>query len=105
MKLLSHYDHQHTHPVNRALHMIAIPLGFSSVVVVWWRPLIGILLIPAALALATLGHVIEGNQPAFLKHPAHIFVAPVWLFKFLAGKARGGEPDSKRTAAKTEAES
>ena len=27
MKLLSLYDDQHTHPVNRALHMIAIPLS------------------------------------------------------------------------------
>jgi len=91
MKLLSLYDDQHTHPVNRALHMIAIPLGFSSIVVVWWHPIIGLLLIPAALGLATLGHVIEGNQPAFAKNPAAIFIAPVWLFKFLAGKARKSE--------------
>jgi uncharacterized membrane protein YGL010W len=88
MKLLSHYDDHHRHPINRALHMIAIPLGFSSLVVVWWRPLIGVLLIPAALLLATLGHVIEGNEPAFLKNPMAVFVAPVWLFKFITGKAR-----------------
>ncbi len=91
MKLLSLYDDQHTHPVNRALHMIAIPLGFSSVVVVWWHLTIGLLLIPAALALATLGHVIEGNQPAFMKNPAAILIAPVWLFKFVTGKRRKGE--------------
>ena len=30
MGLYSHYDGAHTHPVNRALHMIAIPVGFSS---------------------------------------------------------------------------
>jgi len=30
MGLYSHYDGAHNHPVNRALHMIAIPLGFSS---------------------------------------------------------------------------
>lgn len=89
MKLLSHYDDAHTHPLNHALHMIAIPLGFSSVIVVWWHPLISVLLIPAALALATLGHMIEGNQPAFLKNPMHILVAPVWLVRFLAGRRRG----------------
>ncbi|MGI9103583.1 MAG: Mpo1-like protein [Terriglobales bacterium] len=88
MKLLSHYDDHHTHPINRALHMIAIPLGFSSVVVIWWHPIIGLLLIPAALLLATLGHVIEGNQPAFMKDPKAILIAPVWLFKFLTGKMR-----------------
>ncbi len=91
MKLLSLYDDQHTHPINRALHMIAIPLGFSSVVVVWWHPIIGLLLIPAALGLATLGHVIEGNQPAFMKNPAAILIAPVWLFKFVTGRARKSE--------------
>ncbi len=88
MKSLTLYDEHHKHPINRALHMIAIPLGFSSVVVVWWHPIIGVLLIPAALTLATLGHVIEGNQPAFVKNPAAIFVAPIWLFKFLTGKTR-----------------
>ncbi len=91
MKLLSLYDDQHTHPINRALHMIAIPLGFSSVVVVWFHWIIGLLLIPAALLLATLGHVIEGNQPAFMKDPMAILIAPVWLFKFLTGKTRKSE--------------
>ncbi|HET7184816.1 MAG TPA: DUF962 domain-containing protein [Terriglobales bacterium] len=91
MKLLSLYDDQHTHPVNRALHLVAIPLGFSSVVVVWWHPILGLLLIPAALGLATLGHVIEGNQPAFTKNPAAILIAPVWLWKFVASKMHKSE--------------
>jgi hypothetical protein len=34
MSLYSHYDGAHNHPVNRALHLIAIPVGFSSVIVV-----------------------------------------------------------------------
>jgi len=51
--LYSHYDGAHNHPVNRALHLIAIPLGFSSVIVVWFHWIIGLLLIPAAFALAT----------------------------------------------------
>lgn len=52
MGLYSHYDGAHNHPVNRALHMIAIPIGFSSIVVVWFHWVIGLLLIPAAFALA-----------------------------------------------------
>jgi len=79
--LLSHYDNAHTHPVNRALHAIAIPVGFSSLVVIWFHWIIGLLLIPAALGLATLGHVIEGNKPAFLSNPVHVLVAPVWIMK------------------------
>jgi hypothetical protein len=86
MGLLAHYDGAHTHPVNRALHAIAIPLGFSSLIVVWFHWIIGLLLIPAAFALAWLGHLIEGNQPAFLSNPAHVLVAPVWLARRALGR-------------------
>ena len=81
MGLYSHYDGAHNHPVNRALHLIAIPVGFSSIIVVWFHWIIALLLIPAAFALAWLGHLIEGNKPAFLTNPAHVFVAPVWMAK------------------------
>jgi hypothetical protein len=86
MGLYSHYDHAHTHPVNRALHMLAIPVGFSSVFVVWFHPIIAAMLIPAAFALAWIGHLIEGNKPAFLTNPFHVFVAPLWLFRRLTGR-------------------
>ena len=86
MGLYSHYDSAHTHPANRALHLIAIPVGFSSVVVVWFHWIIGLLLIPAALGLATLGHIIEGNRPAFLTNPIHVLVAPFWLVKRILGR-------------------
>jgi uncharacterized membrane protein YGL010W len=61
MGLYSHYDGAHNHPVNRALHMIAIPVGFSSLIVV------------------------EGNKPAFLTNPAHVFVAPLWMARKIFG--------------------
>jgi len=35
--LYSHYDGARTHPVNRALHMIAIPVGLSSLVWFWFH--------------------------------------------------------------------
>jgi hypothetical protein len=85
--LYSHYDGAHTHPVNRALHMIAIPVGFSSLVWFWYRHwIVGIVVIPAAFALAWLGHLIEGNKPAFLTNPAHVFVAPVWMLRRIFGR-------------------
>lgn len=58
MGLYSHYDGAHNHPVNRALHLIAIPVGFSSIIVVWFHWIIALLLIPP-LSLARLGHLIE----------------------------------------------
>ena len=60
------------------MHRIAISVGFSSVIVVWWHWIIALLLIPAAFALLWLGHLIAGNKPAFLTNPAHVFVAPLW---------------------------
>lgn len=85
MGLYSHYDGAHNHPVNRALHMIAIPVGFSSIIVVWFHWIIALLLIPAAFALAWLGHLIEGNKPAFMTNPVHVFVAPLWLARKIFG--------------------
>jgi len=85
MGLYSHYDGAHNHPVNRALHMIAIPVGFSSLIVIWWHWIVALFLIPTAFALAWLGHLIEGNKPAFLTNPAHVFVAPVWLARKIFG--------------------
>ena len=98
MGLYSHYDGAHNHPVNRALHMIAIPVGFSSLVVVWFHWIIALLLIPTAFALAWLGHLIEGNKPAFMTNPVHVFVAPIWLVKKIFGR---GEQKSAAAAPKT----
>jgi hypothetical protein len=67
--------------------MLAIPVGFSSLIVVWFHPIIGLLLIPAAFGLAWIGHFIEGNKPAFLTNPVHVFVAPLWMARKLLGRA------------------
>jgi hypothetical protein len=88
MGLYSHYDGAHNHPVNRALHMIAIPVGCPSLIVVRSHWIIGLLLIPAAFALAWIGHWIEGNEPAFLTNPAHVFVAPIWMWRKIFGGSR-----------------
>jgi hypothetical protein len=98
MGLYSHYDESHTHPVNRALHAIAIPLGFSSVLVMRKRRWLGLAMIPSAFALAWLGHLIEGNKPAFLSNPVHVMVAPVWLARRILGK-RSAASEQKREAA------
>ena len=99
MGLYAHYDHAHNHPVNRALHMLAIPTGFSSVFVVWFHPVIAVLLIPLAFAMAWIGHFIEGNKPAFLTNPAHVFVAPVWMVRKIFGLGPREESSSKTNAA------
>jgi hypothetical protein len=32
--------------------------------------------------------LIEGNKPAFLTNPVHVFVAPVWLARKIFGSGR-----------------
>jgi len=88
MGLYSHYDGTHNHPVNRALHMIAIPVGFPSLIVVWFHWIIASLLIPPAVALAWIGHFIEGKKPASLTNPTHVFVAPVWMARKIFGAGK-----------------
>lgn len=85
MGLYKHYKNSHNHPVNRALHMVAIPVGFSSIVVVWFYPVVGLLLIPGAFVLAWIGHLIEGNKPAFFTNPAQVFMAPLWMARTILG--------------------
>jgi uncharacterized membrane protein YGL010W len=96
MGLYSHYEQAHRHPVNRMLHILAIPTGFSSIIVVWSHPVIGLLLIPLAFAMAWLGHLVEGNKPAFLTNPAHVFVAPVWLVRRFFGSGNSDEEVAKK---------
>lgn len=99
MGLYSHYDSSHTHPVNRALHMIAIPVGFSSVFFFRKRPKLALALIPSAFGLAWLGHLIEGNKPAFLSNPTHVLVAPVWMARRIFGgrKTASDQTHAQRT--------
>jgi hypothetical protein len=80
------YDDEHKHPLNRALHMLAIPVGFSSIFIVWFHWEIALLLIPAAFALAWTGHLIEGNRPATVTNPLLVFVAPVWMLRRLLAR-------------------
>ena len=99
MGLYAHYEQAHNHPVNRLLHMLAIPIGFSALIVVWFSPMIGVLLIPAAFALAWLGHLIEGNKPAFLSNPAHVFVAPLWMLRKIFGAMSDSDSENRPKAA------
>jgi hypothetical protein len=96
MGLYNYYKDSHTHPVNRALHMMAIPLGFSSLYFfAKKKPLAGLAVIPSAFALAWIGHLIEGNKPAFLSNPTHVFVAPVWMAKTILRRDKGQREDAR----------
>jgi uncharacterized membrane protein YGL010W len=82
---LERYAEEHRHPVNRALHMVGIPIVLLSLAALAspWRPFIwsrtGALAVMAGgWALLFAGHYIEGNRPAILRNPAAALVGVAW---------------------------
>jgi uncharacterized membrane protein YGL010W len=81
------YRLQHQHPLNRATHVVGIPLVIASAVVpfvVWartgafgWRELLA--LWSVGWALQFLGHGIEGNSPAFFRDVRQLLVGPLFV--------------------------
>lgn len=72
---------EHTHPVNRATHMVGIPLLIITLI---WGILslnlwifIGGQIVGWAIQL--IGHRIEGNRPALLKNPISFLMGPLMV--------------------------
>lgn len=79
------YDANHQHPANRALHAIGIPLiTYGVVAALLGREVVGtsrraaVAGVAAGSALLILGHVIEGNRPAFFTEKSAVFDAVRW---------------------------
>jgi uncharacterized membrane protein YGL010W len=65
-ELLAFYEGQHRDWRNRLVHHGAHLLAICGVVVAFRRPILGIILIAAALPVSWIGHyVFERNKPAF----------------------------------------
>ena len=90
---VAQYSQSHTHPVNRFLHTIGIPMIALSVplfAVAWFVE--GFWPVPAALFVIGwvcqfVGHGIEGKPPEFFKDPRFLFVGVRWWFAKVRGKA------------------
>ena len=90
------YDAEHRHPVNRALHMIGIPVVVISAaaIVSPWRPfdmsrMMALGGFTAGWALLFAGHAIEGNRPAILRHPSSAWKALAWWARRIRGGPKG----------------
>ena len=75
-RMVSKYRHDHTHPVNHALHVgVGWPLVAAAILVLPFRPLWSPLLVLAGYAFMFFGHfAFERNTPTILKHPTTPFV-------------------------------
>ena len=79
--LIENYKAKHQHPLNKLTHSLGIPLIGISLPLFFlnWRWALALFLI--GWLLQFLGHAIEGNQPAFFKHPLYLLVGPWWLLR------------------------
>jgi uncharacterized membrane protein YGL010W len=77
------YQRDHTHPMNRATHMVGIPMILVSLVVVWFAPAVGAGLFVVGWILQFIGHAFEGNAPSFMSDPRFLVVGAAWYLKKL----------------------
>lgn len=79
---LDAYPLYHRHPVNKALHMVGIPiiiLGGLMLFSRYWLP--GLVLFTLGWMGQFVGHWIEGSRPAFTGSPVFLFAAPIWYLR------------------------
>lgn len=75
------YLNEHRHPMNRATHMVGIPLlittGVAGLALMDWRIFLGGQVVGWIIQVA--GHRIEGNKPALLKRKISFVMGPVMV--------------------------
>lgn len=87
---MAQYDHEHTHPLNKVLHGVGIPIilaGIVLLILAHWRT--GAVLFVGGWTLLFLGHRVEGNKPAFFQGVIYFLVGPLWVAKELKEKVFG----------------
>lgn len=79
--LIENYRSKHQHPLNRLCHAVGIPLILISVPLLFysWRWALAVFVV--GWIFQFVGHFIEGNQPAFFRHPVYLLVGPWWLIR------------------------
>ena len=90
---VAQYATSHTHPVNRLLHTLGIPMIAISLPLfgaAWFAPRIWPL--PVTLFLVGwifqfIGHGFEGKPPELFKDPRFLLVGLRWWFAKLRGRA------------------
>jgi uncharacterized membrane protein YGL010W len=78
---VENYKAKHRHPLNKLTHSVGIPLILLSLPLFYfnWRWALGLFVV--GWILQFLGHLIEGNQPAFFSNPLYLLVGPLWLIR------------------------
>ena len=75
------YKAKHQHPLNQLSHQIGIPLIIVSLPLFLFNWRWASVLFIVGWIFQFAGHAIEGNQPAFFRHPLFLLIGPLWLVR------------------------
>jgi len=78
---VDNYKSRHRHSLNRLSHLIGIPMIVVSLPLFLFSWRWALVLFVVGWGFQFLGHVIEGNQPAFFSNPLYLLVGPWWLVR------------------------
>ena len=77
--LQENYRRDHTHPMNKATHMVGIPMIVISVPALFVSPWIALALFVVGWIFQFIGHAFEGNQPSFFRDPRFLLIGPMFI--------------------------
>ncbi len=96
-QLLEKYYADHTHPMNKATHMVGIPMIIASLFLFFVDPMLALGLFVVGWVLQFIGHAFEGNMPSFFSDPRFLLVGPMFIArKWRAVFGRGGAPSAAK---------
>src|SRR5438094_10395595 len=73
------YGEEHQHPINKACHMIGIPMIVASLPLIPTVPPVGVSLFTVGWGFQFAGHFFEGKKPSFTKDWKYLAVGVAWV--------------------------
>ena len=96
---LKQYKADHQHPMNKATHMVGIPMIIISLPLMFFAPPIGIGLFVLGWIFQFIGHAFEGKAPSFFRDPTFLLVGATWYGKRLVAFVTGKPLDEPQAQA------
>lgn len=87
--LIENYKQDHTHPVNKATHMVGIPMILVSLPVLPFAPAWAAGLFVVGWIFQFIGHAFEGKAPSFFRDPRFLLAGATWYLQKLRALVLG----------------
>ena len=98
---IENYKSKHQHPLNKLFHSIGIPLIIISLPLFFFSWRWALVLFIVGWAFQFVGHIIEGNRPAFFRNPLYLIVGPWWLLRRAVGLGNSQKPSAAKSNPRT----